>query len=192
MSRLAIALSVLCFGAVYLVHTHRAVSAVKSANAHLPAALMQIHQKSTGCVGFDELEEHSIPLADAFFHHRINKTTELYGVICEYAAYNWPFAIYIVRDGDAANAERMLFADYDIAGGWTGSDVLYNAYFDQETGELHGFSKSRGFGDCGSLSTLKWEDDRFVLLEYRYKDACDGGINTTSFPLIYKRRIIRR
>ena len=34
----------------------------------------------------------------------------------------------------------------------------------RKTGELTGFSKSRGLGDCGSKIKLKWREGEFSLV----------------------------
>ncbi len=186
MSRTLFALLILCLSTVYLVHTNRAVTAREEAvTVKLPAALAARHQQFPECMPVDD------PLLSrpgAVFKARLDAGAEIYGILCEAAPYNWPFAIYVVREGDFENADRILFADYDKLTGWTGADLLYNAHFDPKTGLLRGFSKARGLGDCGTLSTLKWDGHQFALLEFRYKDVCDEDTKKP-FPLIYKRHI---
>ena len=188
MSRIVFALSIICASTLYLVHTHRAVTAQESVVAKLPAEIIARHQQYPGCVSHNDPV---MPPEGVVFQARLGNDAEIYGILCEPAAYNWPYAIYLVRDGDTENAERLMFADYDQSTGWTGTDLLYNASFDKDTGLLRGFSKARGLGDCGSLTTLKWDGEQFALIEFRYKDACDEDINTP-FPLIYKRHIMKR
>jgi hypothetical protein len=183
MSRFVLALTIICASFVYLVHNNRAVLAGQETVSKLPAKLIARHHQYPGCM---KLDDPDMPPAGVFFTARLDKQTELYGILCEPAAYNWPYAIYTVRDGVLKDAERLFFADYDRSTGWTGTDLLFNASFNKKTGELSGFSKARGAGDCGSQTILKWDEDLFSLKEFRYKENCDGDIEKP-FPLIYKR-----
>ncbi len=153
----------------------------------LPAKLIALHQRYPGCL---KLNDPVMPPEGAVFHARLDQQNEIYGILCEPSAYNWPYAIYLVRDGYAEDAERLFFADYSNAGGWAGTDLLFNASFNKKTRELLGFSKARGLGDCGSLITLKWNENQFSLMEFRYKENCDGDTEHP-FPLIYKRHIVK-
>jgi len=150
----------------------------------LPAALLAQHQKYPDCL---RLDDPAMPRRGASFSARLDKKTRIYGILCEPSAYNWPYAIYIVRNGNAGAAERLNFAAYG-ENGWYGTNVLYNAYYNKENKMLQAFSKARGTGDCGSKSSLKWDGYELGLAEYRYKENCDGEIKRP-FPLIYKRFI---
>jgi len=185
MSRILVALTILCASAIYLVHTNRAVVAQEVQITELPAKLAQLHQKFPGCL---RLDDPMMPPAGTVFRGRLGATTQVYGILCEASAYNWPFAVYLVRDGVFEEAERLYFADYSHEGGWTGTDLLFNASFDEKTGQLQGFSKARGLGDCGSLIRLKWNpaNEQFALMEFRYKEECDENVSIP-FPLIYQR-----
>ena len=151
----------------------------------LPDDLVARHRQYPDCI---RLDDPIMPREGRFFHARLDKETEIYGILCEPASYNWPYVIYLVRDGISGDAERLRFADYDRTTGWTGTDVLYNASFDRKTATLKAFSKARGLGDCGAKTTLKWHDKQFNLVEFRYKENCDGDIDKP-FPLIYLRTI---
>jgi hypothetical protein len=183
MSRLFIALYLVSVGFLLLASEQSRVIAREEVVSKLPPALLTRHMQHPGCIAPDD---EIMPQEDNFFHARLDSETELYGILCETSAYNWPYAIYVVRSGYLDDAERVLFAEFDGDTGWTGSDRLMNAQFEAKTGLLKGFSKARGPGDCGAQSALKWDGDRFVLVEYRYKSTCDGTA-TEPFPLIYKR-----
>ncbi len=183
MYRILVALFFLCATVFYLVRSNPAVIASEEAGVKLPPKLLAFHTKSSNCLS---LNDPNMPPVDKIFHARLDQNNEVYGILCEPSAYNWPYAIYLVRDGYTGEAERLLFADYSQSGGWTGTDLLYNAVYDANSHELKGFSKARGLGDCGSLIILKWHEDQFALAEFRYKDECDGDASTP-FPLIYKR-----
>ena len=183
MSRIVLALSIMCASALYLVHTNRAVVAIEVQTSKLPAKMAARHQQFPGCL---KLNDPNMPPEGIVFQDRLNETMQVYGILCETSAYNWPFAIYLVRDGELSDAERLYFADYSNDTGWTGTDLLFNASYDPKTKQLQGFSKARGLGDCGSLIRLKWTDEQFALMEFRYKEECDEDISKP-FPLIYKR-----
>ncbi len=183
MSRIVLALSILCASVLYLVHTNRAVVAREVSMPKIPATLLARHQQFPGCL---KLNDPSMPPAGLAFQGHLNDYTQVYGILCETSAYNWPYAVYLVRDGEFDDAQRVYFADYTNDGGWVGIDLLYNATYDDKTKQLQGFSKARGLGDCGSLTRLKWQEEQFALMEFRYKEECDMDV-AKPFPLIYKR-----
>ena len=41
------------------------------------------------------------------------------------SAYNWPYVVYLVRDGYVEDAERVFFADYSLTTGWTGDQPSF-------------------------------------------------------------------
>ncbi|MEE3719958.1 DUF1176 domain-containing protein [Tumidithrix elongata RA019] len=58
--------------------------------------------------------------------------------------------------------------------------------FNASTGILSNYAKSRGVGDCGTFAKYKFENEQFVLQEYRAKFSCDGrAIDPAQYPLIY-------
>jgi len=176
-------LSFLGIGTLLVLGFQKSADARPDSKATLPAALLTHHQKYPDCL---PLNDPMMPPKGSSFAGRIDKNTRVYGILCEPSAYNWPYAIYLVRDGNVKGAERLNFADYERDSGWAGSNLLYNAYYDKETRTLAGFSKARGLGDCGAQNKLQWDGDRFSLIEYRYKENCDGKIDRP-FPLLYKR-----
>jgi len=191
MYRVFIAVFMIAVSALFLTGRNleavAAKNAAKTVEAKLPAALIKRHQSFPGCV---RLNGPVMPKNGSHIHARLDEDTELFAIMCEPSAYNFPYAVYIVRDGSYDDAERVYFADYALETGWYGAPVLYNPDFDQKTGLLSSFSKSRGPGDCGSRGVYKWDGNQLVLQEFRYKDECDGDISTP-FPLLYKRAIHR-
>ena len=189
MSRLVPALSATGFAAALVLSlatgTPQQLQARSAAKAQIPAALLTLHQKYPDCVRPDDP---TMPKRHNSFIAKVADKTMIYGILCEPSAYNWPYAVYVVRNGKAQNAERLNFAKYERASGWTGSNVLFNAQYDPESKQLESFSKARGAGDCGSQSILQWDGSQFTLIEYRYKEQCDGKTDKP-FPLIYKRAI---
>lgn len=183
MSRVFLIIYTLCVGILLLANERRVVLAEEAARPPFPADLLKRHMEFPGCI---DPADQTMPKGDLGFTVRLDESTELYGILCETAAYNWPYAIYIVRDGYYFDAERVLFADYAIETGWIGSNLLYNASFDAATRQLRGFAKARGLGDCGSQTALEWDGNQFNLMEFRYKQECDENVDQP-FPLIYKR-----
>jgi hypothetical protein len=156
--------------------------------ASIPAAIKKRHHQFPECLRLDSPAMAGFSRA---LYARLDDDNELYAIMCEPSAYNFPYAVYIVNNGHMDEAERILFAEYDPAGGWRGSHVIHNPSFDGATRRLSGFSKSRGPGDCGSKVNLAWDGEQFNMIEYRYKDECDGNFSAP-FPLIYKSKKARR
>jgi len=185
MPRLFQILSFLTVSALLAIGIQRTANARQDHKTKLPADLLAYHQKYPDCA---PLSDPMMPPVGTTFSAQLDKNTRLYGILCEPSPYNLPYAIYLVRGRDAKGAERLNFADYERSSGWAGTNLLYNAYFDKKTGTLNGFSKGRGLGDCGSQNTLQWDGNQFSLMEYRYKEECDGKVDKP-FPLIYKRTV---
>lgn len=163
-----------------------AAGAAEPAAAGLPAEMLKRHMEFPGCT--DPADEIMPKGDDLGFRARLDEGSELVGILCDGgASYNAPYAIYIVREGLFADAERKYFADYALETGWYGSSVLYNASFDVRSGLLRGFAKASGFGDCGSQTALKWDGNDLAMVEFRFKQDCDGRSDRL-FPLIYSRR----
>lgn len=62
--------------------------------------------------------------------------------------------------------------------GPTTVDVILNASWEAESGQLTALYKGRGLGDCGTSLIWEWNktsfESAFVLVEQRSKDNCDG------------------
>lgn len=109
----------------------------------------------------------------------------LYVLGCEMYAYNSLEKAYIVTPYETLN---VSVADVGADGSITATSDLMGAGFDPETLTLGTFQKGRGIGDCGSAATYKYEAtlEKFVLVEARVKDACDGEVES-EWPLVYKK-----
>lgn len=154
-----------------------------------PAELLKRHMEFPGCT--DPADEIMPRGEELGFRGRLDDSTEIVGIVCDGGStYNWPYAIYIVRDGLYADAERKYFADYALETGWYGSSVLYNANYDAKAGLLRGFSMASGLADCGSQTALQWNGNELAMVEFRFKADCDGKPDVP-FPLIYSRQIGR-
>ncbi len=148
----------------------------------IPPALLARHYAFPGCLRFDNP---AMLREGVMFTAQLDETHRLYAILCEPAPYNLPYAIYVVRDGNLAEAQRIYFPRFRESHGWEGTDRLYNAIFDRRDGKLRAFSRFRGAGDCGAQAVYQWREDGFALLEYRLKETCDSRIDTP-FPLIYR------
>lgn len=111
------------------------------------------------------------------FEARTGGETWLVGIPCGAGgAYNQAFAFW-ERNGSTF---RPVALPVMTAEGPSTNDVAWNALWDAEKGELTGFFKGRGVGDCGSFNRWRWTETgeagrhAFVLVEARAKEDCDG------------------
>jgi hypothetical protein len=111
---------------------------------------------------------------------------KLFVLGCEMYAYNSMAKAYILNAyGDV----------YDVAitellndGSLSATTFLMGAGYDPDSQTLGTFVKGRGMGDCGSTATYKYNanSDRFVLVEQRSKEECDG--EDTDWPVVYPKK----
>lgn len=113
------------------------------------------------------------------------KGATLYVLGCEMYAYNSLEKAYIATSYETINvAIPEVLADGSIVA----TTDLMGAGYDAGTQTLGTFQKGRGIGDCGSSALYKYsaENTRFVLVEARYKDSCDGEVES-EWPIVYKK-----
>lgn len=103
--------------------------------------------------------------------------TWLYGLPCgDGGAYNQAFAFW-ERIGPVFRPVALPVMTDE---GPSTDDVAWNAVWDGKRGELTGFFKGRGVGDCGRFNRWRWTGKEetgghaFVLVEARAKENCDG------------------
>ena len=118
---------------------------------------------------------------------RLDPVITLYEMGCTSGAYNFGTRYWMVRAGDFAGAEALMFADTDGEGGWTGLDIVINGSLDPRKGELASFSKGRGIGDCGSQGNWVWDGYKFKLREMRAMDKCEG-VESDKWPVVFRAR----
>lgn len=110
----------------------------------------------------------------------------LYILGCELYAYNSRELAYIVDSyGDVTNvAVAEVLTDTSI----TATSDLMGTAFDQAGLMLSTYSKGRGMGDCGSSAVYKYDanSEKFVLLEARLKEHCDGDMES-QWPVVYSK-----
>lgn len=146
----------------------------------LPKGLIEKHVAA--CPDFLERELYTdiqtLPSTDA------SKQNTLYVMGCEMYAYNSLEKAYIVNE--AGLITDVVVADIGVDGIRVTSDLM-GAGYDAATQTLGTFQKGRGMADCGSSSTYKFDayDAKFVLIEARLKDNCDG--EETEWPVVYKK-----
>jgi hypothetical protein len=70
----------------------------------------------------------------------------------------------------------------------TATSDLMGTAFDQASLMLSTFSKGRGIGDCGTSAVYKYDanSEKFVLLEARLKEQCDGD-SESDWPVVYSK-----
>lgn len=125
------------------------------------------------------------------FAVNIGDDTELYVLPCALGgAYNQPYALYQVIDGKASE----VVLPYMSEEGPTTTSGAVNIDWDHSSRMLTAFDKGRGLGDCGVWDKWKLSDDsvgiRFVLIESRVKDECDGEgeAGPETWPLVWPKK----
>ena len=119
----------------------------------------------------------------------------LYVFECSMAAYNASEVFYLF---DALGLHRLSFAEphmditYNPGGeqdsklksmkvdGFTATEQLINAEFDDKTNSISSFSKWRGIGDASSNGTWVFDDGQFVLKDYDVDPTYDGEQNSVT------------
>ena len=117
----------------------------------------------------------------------------LYVFECSMAAYNASEVFYLF---DALGLHRLSFAEphmditYKPGGeqdsklksmkvdGFTATEQLVNAEFDNKTNSISSFSKWRGVADASSNGTWVFDDGQFVLKDYDVDPTYDGEQNS--------------
>lgn len=131
--------------------------------AHADEALLARHAQFPGCEVAGEVTARA----------RLDARDEIAIVLCSRHAYQSTFAVYVIREGNIAQAQRMYFAEYAEELGWFGTDRLFEAEY--ADGELRSLYKGRGLGDCGSEARYRWTGFGFQMLEYRHEPDCESG-----------------
>lgn len=119
----------------------------------------------------------------------LNATTRIHIVPCFMGAYNVMSKVLIEqREGESTTStfDTLSFADYSSMYGWTGSDMLTNAFINPETGHLAHFHKGRGISDCGATGSWEWTGYLFSMIEYRVEEDCNGRL-ADEWPVVYAR-----
>ncbi len=118
----------------------------------------------------------------------------LYVFECAMAAYNASEVFYMFDN--VVGLHRLSFAEphMDIVyapggeddsklksmkvNGFTATESLINAEFDEKTNSISSFSKWRGIGDASSNGTWVFDDGQFVLKDYDVDPTYDGEENS--------------
>jgi hypothetical protein len=119
----------------------------------------------------------------------LNDRTYLIEIMCFLGAYQSNYQ-YLLFD---RTSEEITVLNFDTFDNSTDNLKLTNTNtingltdFDVTEKNLIVITKSRGIGDCGSFAQYKWTDNRFKLIEYRYKKDCDEiYLPPENYPLIY-------
>ncbi len=147
----------------------------------LPEPLKKHHLSYPDCALVDD---NNLKSSLRFFTYALDKKTELYAIICDGGSYNTSFAIYLVRNKNYHNVERLYFPTFSKKYGWGGQNVLFNASYDPDTHQLTAITKYDAQKDCGNQASYLWVEGRFKLKHYRHKKKCSQKV--TQWPLVYQ------
>lgn len=147
----------------------------------LPEGVLARHYGVQGCEDMNS----SLLAATAPLIARLSDTALLFGLPCTRSGAVTRYRLYVVETGEIGGIESLSFARFSSAYGWTGTQALANIRFDEEAGELIAQSTAADLDGCGYYGRWKWQDIRFALVEYRYRDTCTGASNPTAWPQAY-------
>ena len=116
----------------------------------------------------------------------LGETQTLFLLPCFTGAYNIVYRVYVFDTRFPKELKPSLFASYSDEMGWSGTNSLINAGYDENTKTLTAFEKGRGLGDCGSIPTYQWAEYGWRMSEYRYWGKCDGTRMPEKWPVIYR------
>ena len=117
---------------------------------------------------------------------KLGETQTLFLLPCFTGAYNIVYRVYVFDTRFPKELKPSLFASYSDEMGWSGTNSLINADYDENTKTLTAFEKGRGLGDCGSIPTYRWAEYGWRMTEYRYWSKCDGTRMPEKWPVIYR------
>jgi hypothetical protein len=126
-------------------------------------------------------ESFALPLQESS-----QSTRTLYVLGCEHYAYNTMEKAYIVDSyGDISN---VALPEVGADGSITATSDLMGTSFDLKSLMFSTFSKGRGMGDCGNYGRYKYDinSEKFILLEARLKENCDGDVES-DWPVVYSK-----
>ncbi len=106
----------------------------------------------------------------------------LVGLPCFSGAYNYIYAFYIARNGQA---EPLNFPQVTGGGGFGGPNLLVNPGLGQNLLMLSAFAKGRGIGDCGESASYAWQPGGWVVVEYQSMPLCHG-IAPEAWPYVIR------
>jgi Protein of unknown function (DUF1176) len=98
------------------------------------------------------------------------KLVEIY---CWRAAYQ-AGSIFLAVDPKKPDKARLLRYQHWTSKGLTWVYSLTEPTYDPETKKLASAHKERGVGDCGTIGEWKWTGTEFRLINWWFKEACDG------------------
>ncbi|MGZ3788277.1 MAG: DUF1176 domain-containing protein, partial [Bacteriovorax sp.] len=115
-----------------------------------------------------------------------SSTKKLYILGCEMYAYNTMEKAYILDANNDITDVYVADIDKDLA--ITATSSLMGTYYDEASKTLGTFQKGRGIGDCGAASSYLYSPtyEKFILMEARIKDHCDGDVEG-EWPVVYSK-----
>lgn len=126
---------------------------------------------------------------DSIQVYPLNEKQYLVEILCFLGAYQGNYQ-YLLYNGQDSTLNKISFATFQdnpqnlqLTNTWTLNGM---PEFEPASQTLSLQTKSRGLGDCGSLAIYHWQEEKFILKEYRHKFDCDGVyLPPEEYPLIY-------
>ena len=97
----------------------------------------------------------------------LDANRRLVALHCGTGAYNSATGYWIVTGNSGANAKPVTFPGEK-------GNILANAEYDPDKGQLSYYGKGRGVGDCGSAANYAWTGSAFVLTSLTRMEVCQG------------------
>jgi hypothetical protein len=146
----------------------------------LPPAIMALQSQVEACAGWAGRPEPE----NSSKRYDLGEGVNLFIVPCTPGDTNPSSRIYVAQKGGAIDA--MLFARFDGANGWTGTDRLVNAGFDKDSGVLSSRVKTQGLPGCGVLGVWLWRASDFSMLRYASWEDCENARPPEDWQVIYE------
>ncbi len=110
----------------------------------------------------------------------------LYVLGCQMYAYNSLEKAYILDSEE--NITDVYVVEIDEERSLTATNDLMGSDYDEASNTLGTFQKGRGIGDCGSTATYTYssEVEKFILVQARLKNHCDGDVES-EWPVVYSK-----
>jgi len=147
----------------------------------LPSGLVALHSQVEACEGWAGRPA----LQNGSQRFELGEDIKLFIVPCTPGTNNPASRVYVEYKGGALDA--ILFARFNEATGWTGTDKLANADFDNEQKILVSQFKEQGLEGCGVLGLWQWQDGGFAMKRYAVWRDCEVARPVNEWQVIYLR-----
>lgn len=112
----------------------------------------------------------------------------LWGAFCTAGAYNYSYLFF--TSDEQGRGFKPVSLPHAPGAPENGDDpYIVNPAYDPKDRTLQAFSKGRGIGDCGVISTWVWTGAEFALVEERWMNEC-WGMFSGDWPILYRAELI--